>query len=136
MIDLKALCLVFLNLLNQQNIYDSVATCPTISIVPLVTLQNIACDGATCPVEAFYDREDKTIFLSELLELEYALHRSILLHELVHYAQDISGKLEQGENECLSGMRRELYAFRIQEKYLLQQNIHIPVSQQMAFYRC
>lgn len=134
--DINTLCLSFLMFLNQQNLYEPVKTCPQVNMVSINELQTIACDGAECPVKAFYDLEDKTIFLSSQLDLDFSLDRSILLHELVHYVQDINGKWEEGEDECRAGMQRELYAFRVQEKYLLSQNVRIPVSQQMAYYRC
>ena len=135
-VDLNALCMSFLMFLNQQDMYESVDTCPEIKIKPVSELQIIACDGAACPIKAFYDLEEKTIFLSSQLDLDYSLDKSILLHELVHYVQDVNGKWEEEEDECRSGMRRELNAFIVQEKYLLQQNVHMPVSQQMAYYRC
>ena len=135
-VDLNALCMTFLMFLNQHGFYEPVKECPHVAMMTIHQLQQIACDGDACPVEAFYDREEKVIYLSEELDLEFSLHRSILLHELVHYVQDVNGKWEEAETECHSGMRRELNAFRVQEKYLLQHNIFIPVSQQMAFYRC
>ena len=87
--------------------------------ISLQELQEIACDGAACPIQAFYHKEEKIIYLSKQLDYEDELHRSILLHELVHYVQDVTGKWLPEQSDCRSGMRRELEAFRLQERYLL-----------------
>lgn len=126
----------FLMFINQQGAYEPVETCPVIAFKSLYQLQHIGCDGAECPIQAFYDREAKAIYLLDDLEMDDSFHKSILLHELVHYVQDINAKWEEGSTECQSGLRRELNAFQVQEKYLLSQNIRIPVSRHMAFYRC
>ena len=136
MIDLNAMCMSFLMIVNQAAMFDNVAICPGVRSIPLEDLQKIACDGAACPIQAFYHKEDKIIYLSKELDYEDQLHRSILLHELVHYVQDVTGQWLPEQTDCRSGMRRELEAFRLQERYLLNNNIHIPVSQQMAYYRC
>lgn len=134
--DLAAMCLSFLLFLNETGQYERVETCPDIELLSLTGLQQLACDGASCPAKAYYDRKNETIYLSDQLDLKNPINRSILLHELVHYVQDVTDSWDTEENHCRSGMKRELYAFRIQEMFLLENNIHFPVSHNMAFYRC
>jgi hypothetical protein len=136
MTDFGALCLGFLAFIAQHGHYPAVADCPGIEVVSVPELMSTACEGRPCPAQAFYDRQDNVILLSEEVELDFALGRSILLHELVHYVQDRSGRWEEDPDLCRAGMLRELHAFRLQERYLLEQNIRIPVSQNMIYYRC
>ena len=136
-IDVNALCMSFLMFLNQQGVYDFVVTCPAIRVIDVKSLQEIVCDGSECPAEAFYDIEDRIIYLSNELDLDTPVHKSIILHELVHFAQDVTGKwIHHDESECRSFLMREVAAFRLQERYLLDNNIHHPVGQNLMIYRC
>ncbi|MBL1142449.1 MAG: hypothetical protein D8M62_10430 [Proteobacteria bacterium] len=128
--------MTFLLFINQDAMYEEVNVCPDIQVMPVKELQLLACNGAECPVQAYYDRQAKAVYLSRELDLDYSYDRSILLHELVHYVQDINDKWEEDINECRSAIRREWNAFIMQEKYLLEKNIRIPVSRQLSFYRC
>lgn len=136
-IDVNALCMSFLMFLNQQGTFDQLLTCPAIQITSVKHLQNMVCEGADCPAEAFYNLKEKTIYLSNELDLTHPVDKSVLLHELVHFAQDVTDTwLYHKESECLSFLKREMEAFRMQERYLLDNNILRRVGQQMAFYRC
>ena len=100
-VDVNALCMTFLVFLNQQAVYDNLNTCPPVHTIEVGSLQEMACAGSDCPAEAFYNLDDKTIYLSNELDLENPVHKSILLHELVHFAQDVTGKwIHHDMSEC------------------------------------
>lgn len=134
--ELTQLCLAFLLFIDAHSHYPAVADCPRMELVSEAALQQRACAGRPCPALAFYERETKTVLLFEQLDLERTMARSILLHETVHYVQDVSGRWREDDDDCRAGMKRELYAFQIQEKYLLSNDVRVPVSQNMMFYRC
>ncbi len=134
--DLVAVCLGFLTFINQHGDFGAVESCPNIAVVTSAQLQQIACNGEDCPAKAFYERRQKRIYLSERLDLEFIINRSIFLHELVHYVQDVSERWNLDTDDCRAGMQRELDAFRLQELYLLANDLHYPVSRNMIFYRC
>ena len=73
--------------------------------------------GTHCSIKAWYKTGDG-IFLDDTLMPETNLfHRSILLHEMVHYFQDRAG--EYGNmNDCERWFHRELDAYTIQNRYL------------------
>jgi len=89
---------------------------PNIYRVPHAELENYVC-GTHCSIKAWY-KPDDGIFLDDTLKPETNLfHRSILLHEMVHYFQDRSG--EYGNmDECERWFHRELDAYTIQNRYL------------------
>jgi hypothetical protein len=61
---------------------------------------------------------EEGIFLDETLRPETNLyHRSILLHELVHYFQDRAGEYAQ-MSDCQRWFRREVDAYAVQNRYL------------------
>ena len=89
---------------------------PSIYRIPHAELENYVC-GTHCAIRAWYKPGDG-IFLDESLKPETNLfHRSILLHEMVHYFQDSSG--EYGNmSACDRWFHRELDAYAVQNRYL------------------
>lgn len=75
-----------------------------------------ACGGAEpCRVAAWYDAG--IIYLDEsLTDMEDPIVRSVVVHELVHYLQDRSGKFPV--KSCESDLKREQEAYSIQRTYL------------------
>jgi hypothetical protein len=75
-----------------------------------------ACEGEeNCRVAAWYN--DGTIYLDRSLDdPEDPVARSVVVHELVHYLQDRSGKFPV--KDCESDLRREQEAYSIQRTYL------------------
>jgi hypothetical protein len=89
---------------------------PAIHRVPRAELERYACRGQ-CSIQAWYMPEEG-IFLDETLRPETNLyHRSILLHELVHYFQDRAGEYAQ-MSDCQRWFRREVDAYAVQNRYL------------------
>jgi len=89
---------------------------PKIYRVPRPELENYVC-GTHCAIQAWY-RPGDGIFLDDALRPESNLfHRSILLHELVHYFQDTGGEYAD-MTPCDRWFHRELDAYNIQNRYL------------------
>jgi len=89
---------------------------PHIYRVPHAELENYVC-GTHCSIQAWYKPGDG-IFLDERLKPETNLfHRSILLHEMVHYFQDMSGEYAN-MSPCDRWFHRELDAYTVQNRYL------------------
>ncbi|MBI2970528.1 MAG: hypothetical protein HYY36_07265 [Gammaproteobacteria bacterium] len=76
-----------------------------------------ACGGhKNCRVAAWYD-DDGTIYLDDRIpDLEEPIVRSVIVHELVHYLQDLSGKYV--DDGCEQRLAREREAYSIQRIYL------------------
>jgi hypothetical protein len=89
---------------------------PRIYRVPRAELENYVC-GTHCGIQAWYKPGDG-IFLDDTLQPETNLmHRSILLHELVHYFQDVAGSYGE-RSSCERWFQREIDAYSIQNRYL------------------
>ena len=89
---------------------------PHIYRVPRAEMENYVC-GSNCNIQAYYKPGDG-IFLVDTLQPEIDLmHRSILLHEMVHYFQDVVGAY--GDRlTCDRWFQREIDAYNIQNRYL------------------
>lgn len=76
-----------------------------------------ACAGnEKCKAVAWYNNA-KTIFLDERLKGNTdANTRSVVVHELAHYLQDLSGEFEN--MDCELHAKREREAYSIQRQYL------------------
>ncbi len=100
----------------QLSRYRMPTEAPRIYRVPKAELENYVC-GTHCAIQAWY-RPGDGIFLDDKLRPESNLfHRSILLHELVHYFQDAGGEYAD-RSPCDRWFRRELDAYLIQNRYL------------------
>lgn len=93
-------------------------TYPQIHQLESAELQQKFCKGP-CGVKAFY-APGEGVFLDSKLDVEQDVHaRSILLHELVHHVQAVSGRFDAMRNACLRSNRAEAEAYRIQNLYLV-----------------
>ena len=89
---------------------------PNVYRVPHAELENYVC-GTHCSIKAWYKPGDG-IFLDDTLKPETNLfHRSILLHEMVHYFQDRAGEYANMQ-PCDRWFHREIDAYTIQNRYL------------------
>ena len=105
-------------------------TAPRIEFVQPRLIADIMCDGRPrCPVLAMY-LHGNTIFLDDRLDVHRDdYHTSILLHELVHYVQQQSGRFMEGD--CDSWVKEEQEAFRIQAAWLRERTIFLPQRPQI-----
>ena len=97
--------------------YPHPGVAPELLYKPHQFFVNMACYGhEKCDVVAWYNNED-TIFLDERLRGHTdAYTRSVVVHELLHYLQDISG--EYDEMDCNLHAKREREAYSVQRQYL------------------
>lgn len=106
-----------LDAIDQLSKYSRPNDMPAIHRVPSETVQELAC-GAKCGALATY-RSGEGIYLDQRLKPETSLFdRSVLLHELVHYVQDLSN--EHGDmRPCERWYYREIEAYAIQKQFLM-----------------
>jgi len=105
-----------LSALDQLSKYPRPAVVPDIFRVSQQRLQELACTSK-CGVLATY-QPGEGIFLDERLRPETNLFdRSVLLHELVHYVQELNH--ERGDAKpCERWYYREVEAYAIQKTFL------------------
>lgn len=97
--------------------YSIPAELPTVHRVPHETIEALAC-GRECAALGAY-RSGEGIYLDEALSPETNIFaRSVLLHELVHYVQDVANELG-GAGDCDRWYRREQEAYAIQKRFLM-----------------
>jgi len=111
------LLLVLLSWASHLSHYPYPGHGPAYSFRPHSFFVEHACDGnRDCPVAAWYNN-DGTIYLDEHLQnWDDPVTRSVIVHELVHYLQDLSGKFRN--NDCEDQLKREREAYAVQRMYL------------------
>jgi len=89
---------------------------PHVTIMPQTELARRVCGAADCPVRGAYLPETG-VLLDSGLNIDDPRDRSVLLHEIVHYLQQLSGRFGQ-EPLCRRFVLREVEAYSIQDQYL------------------
>ena len=106
-----------LSALDQLSKYPRPSTLPKLHRLPSSELQKLVC-GEPCAALAIY-RPGEGIFLDEKLKPEIRLFdRSVLLHELVHYLQDLNNQ-HSDMKPCSRWYHREQEAYAIQKNFLI-----------------
>ena len=96
--------------------YPLAAPVPQVTVVAEDELSSRVCRGACSAKGAFIPGQG--LFIVNGLEIETdPQDRSVLLHELVHYLQDLNGRYAD-EAACDRFRDRELEAYRLQDEYL------------------
>ncbi len=89
-----------------------------------------------CAIRAIYD-PTLGVFIDEKLDVfDNAFDRSILLHELVHHVQAVSGNFDLGASNCSRKNLAEREAYYIQNRYLVEINDGHRVSMNSWIARC
>jgi hypothetical protein len=105
-----------LSSITRMSDYPKPGTTPPVTKVSRAEIERTICSGP-CPVKAWH-MPGEGIFMDDRLSPETDLvHRSILLHELVHYLQEINGA-GASMDECDRWLYREREAYRLQNQYL------------------
>jgi len=81
-------------------------------------LEEMFCKSKRCPVYGGYVGDGKLYIDSQLDDSTYS--QSIVLHEIVHYLQDLSGKYGK---DCQSWYQNEKEAYAIQNQWLYEQGV-------------
>jgi hypothetical protein len=93
---------------------------PPIALVTQEEINRVVCKKP-CAVRAAYI-PDRGVLLAESLDpINTPLDRSILLHELVHYLQEINGRFTE-LTPCKRWFQREHEAYAVQNQYLYKIN--------------
>lgn len=107
-----------LSALDQLSKYPKPLHQPALLRVSRAQLETVACAGEKCGVLAIY-RPEAGIYLDENLHPETNLFdRSVLLHELVHYLQELHGE-RSDMRPCDRWYYREIEAYAIQKRFLM-----------------
>lgn len=115
---LKTLIASLLAWIHVQAGYALPGDQPEIIFVPHPVLERMACTEP-CPILGLYP-DDGVIYLDEELALETnACAQSVLLHELVHYVQDVGGSFAD-EEPMMRWQLREIEARNIQNMFLMR----------------
>ena len=116
-LSLASLALQLLASIHSLSGYPATKDVPEIHQAPLAEIQQRFCNG-TCTAQAFYNPGDG-VYIDEAFDLannEFA--RSVLLHELVHHVQRVSGTFQKIPSECDRWYAAEREAYNIQNRYL------------------
>jgi len=96
--------------------YPPAAPSPPVTVIAQSELSARVCGGACAVRGAFIPGQG--LFIINALETEASPQdRSVLLHELVHYLQELNGRYAN-ESACDRFRDRELEAYRLQDEYL------------------
>jgi hypothetical protein len=107
---------VLLEAVHRLSKYALPDELPPVHRVSHAKIEQLAC-GKACAALAAY-RPGEGIYLDEALQPESNVFaRSVLLHELVHYVQDVSNELV-AVRPCERWYRREQEAYAIQKRFL------------------
>jgi hypothetical protein len=106
-----------LTALDQLSKYRRPPVLPALHRLPHAELQQRVC-GKPCPALALY-RPGEGIYLDDRLKPETSIFdRSVLLHELVHYVQDLNNEYAD-MRACSRWYYREQQAYAIQKNFLI-----------------
>ncbi|HEX4986546.1 MAG TPA: DUF6647 family protein [Burkholderiales bacterium] len=100
--------------------YPGPAVLPQVHALPQVEIQRRLCERRPCRIKAYY-HPDGDVIVDDALDLEHdAFDRSILLHELVHHLQKVTGRFGSVTSFCSRRISEELEAYEIQNRYLAE----------------
>jgi hypothetical protein len=89
---------------------------PRVTVVPQTELASMTC-GVGCLVKGAFIPGQGVFVVAELAIDTSPSDRSVLLHELVHYLQDVNQRYA-AETPCDRFRDRELEAYHVQDEYL------------------
>jgi len=122
-ISLASLAIQLLASIHSLSGYPASNAIPEIHQAPLAEIQQRFCNG-TCAAQAFY-RPGEGIYIDETFDLQNDhFAQSVLLHELVHHLQRVSGTFQKMPSACDRWYAAERQAYEIQNRYL--EEVHDP----------
>jgi hypothetical protein len=109
--------------------YDVPALQPAVEFVTHRAIIDKMCDGEECSVVGMY-LHGEAVYLDEKLDVENnTYHVSILLHELIHYVQNKSGRFPT--RDCGSWVAQEREAYAFQARWLRQRHVWYPMRRHL-----
>ena len=115
--DKSELLVILLSWASHLSSYSYPEVAPDYEFKPHSFFVKHACLGnPNCKAGAWYN-DNGIIYIDDRLEnWEDPMVRSVIVHELTHYLQDLSGKYN--ERSCEEHLRREREAYAIQRIYI------------------
>jgi hypothetical protein len=132
---MPVLVIDLLRAINKISKYPFPTDFPNVAQVSHEELERHACGGKCAMVKAAYVPQQGIYVDSKLDPLNDVMDRSILLHELVHHMQALSGRYADLE-ECARRHQEEMEAYAIQNAYLATVGSGLSVSIPRFAYRC
>ena len=115
--DKTELLVILLSWASHLSTYSYPETPPEYQFKPHVFFVEHACHGSDkCNAGAWYNDQGVIYIDDRLQDWDDPMVRSVIVHELVHYLQDLSGKFNK--KNCEEQLRREREAYAIQRIYL------------------
>lgn len=115
--------------------YTRPSTQPEIVMASHSYLVAEACGGHECKVLGWYP-PGRQIFLDDRLDPVTSLYASsIVVHEMVHFLQQQSGRFEESKS-CETALRREREAYAVQQEFLLRSGAYQPIGASMHSVGC
>lgn len=117
--DLIELSKYLLRTASQLSKYRVPEVLPMVTRISRTELDRLACGegAAKCGVSAMYEPTRGIVFSEDLQPEKNLFHRSILLHEMIHYMQELGHSMSTAA-ACERWYQRELEAYAIQKLYL------------------
>lgn len=108
---------------------------PVVQLVSHSYLRQAACSGRECKVMGWFPPGD-TIYIDKRLDPEHDLvASSVVVHEMVHYLQHLSGRYH-APYTCQDSLAMEREAYGAQRDYLLAYGVYQPVGVSMHAVGC
>jgi hypothetical protein len=124
-----------LQTINEISKYPFPTDLPNVAQVPHEELEHHACGGKCAVIKAAYVPEQGIYIDNRLDPLNNVMDRSILLHELVHHVQALTGRYADLD-ECERRRQEEMEAFAIQNAYLAAMKSGMRIPAPRYVYRC
>jgi hypothetical protein len=99
--------------------YEQPVDLPVVEAVSHQQLVKTLCKEQFCTAVAYYDTDTHIIYYDERMQLEQDQSaRGFIIHEMVHYLQDLNGELVPAEMSCEQRIEKEQEAYRVQQYFL------------------
>lgn len=97
--------------------YPQPETLPTLRVVDHSYMVENACYGQECKVLGWYNDQGIVYIDAETLRQDSLFTRSLVIHELIHHLQYLSGKFN---SSCDDVAAREAEAYRFQQQFFTE----------------
>lgn len=116
---MKTLIAFLLLWIGSETNYNVNIPHPTVKMVSETTLEQMYYGDAKVEdhVHALYDPKTDIIYVKDTFNMYNVFDKGILLHELIHYVQDVNGAIDD-KFRCWNEAEAEVYP--LQQKYLLE----------------
>tara|TARA_B100000900_G_scaffold388622_1_gene380831 strand:- start:57 stop:485 length:429 start_codon:yes stop_codon:yes gene_type:complete len=118
---MKTLIAFLLIWIGSETNYNVDLPHPEIKMLSQVELERVYYgdheNSSGAQLHAFYDPKNNLIYLNEDFDIHDAFDKGVLLHELLHYVQDMNDVVGT-KFECMRETELEVYP--LQKKYLLE----------------